>query len=151
MYHSSHGWPWRTIMISMKLCGIVHHIHIYHHEKFRSDWMNRSSGIIKLRIILFLCTLGYFSCRNISGTSTSWLTMKTSIFFHETFRISYYHIYLSPPKIWEESEMFGNWTWLPVPPLLVGVSMWPLRCGTLCTNPPSNWFFLTRRQSWDVH
>ena len=45
--------------------------------------------------------------------------MKTSIFFHETFRISYYHIYLSPPKIWEESEMFGNWTWLPVPPLLV--------------------------------
>ena len=51
-------------------------------------------------------------------TSTSWLTMKTSIFFHETFRISYYHIYLSPPKIWEESEMFGNWTWLPVPPLI---------------------------------
>jgi hypothetical protein len=43
--------------------------------------------------------------------------MKTSIFFHETFRLSYYHIYLPPAKIWEESEMFGNWTCLPVPPL----------------------------------
>ena len=80
--------------------------------------MNRSSGVIKQRIILFLRTLGYFFCRNISGPSTTGLTMKTSIFFHETFRLSYYHIYLPPAKIWEESEMFGNWTCLPVPPLL---------------------------------
>jgi hypothetical protein len=44
--------------------------------------------------------------------------MKTSIFFHETFRISSYHIYLPPPKIWKESERFVKTMILPVPPLV---------------------------------
>ena len=66
----------------MKLCGIVYRIHIYHHNKFWSDWMNRSSGVIKQRIILFLRSLGYFFCRNIvDGPSTTGLTMKTLHFF----------------------------------------------------------------------
>ena len=33
--------------------------------------------------------------------------------------MSYYHIYQPPPKIWEESEIVGNWTCLPVPPLII--------------------------------
>ena len=44
--------------------------------------------------------------------------MKTSIFFHETFRISYYHIYIPSPKIWKESERFAKIMSLPVPPLI---------------------------------